>query len=913
MKCVHALLTAMLFTFVSLGFTRPAPIPLPVLGGRLVVTMPNNCVQGTVVQILDPQTQAVVATLQPNAIGIFDSGCVLPCPQKYIVRPVNPHCSFTPVQRLVGVRCCPTVTKVSFNCDCAEEGGRIVVQVPPNCVNGTTVQISELSGAPILSGAPDATGVFDTGCKLKCPTSYIVSVTNPNCTFTPGKQVVQVSCCPKMSVVKVDCSCKEPRGRLVVNVSPKCSSGTTQINVFDPSGVLVASGQPNSQGVFDTGCTLPCPAQYTVTATNSTCQAVPASQTVNVPCCPEYATVNINCDCPPPSGRIKVLMPLSCTSGTLVQILDPTGATVASGAPQIVQANGQVGGVFDTSCTLVCGQTYTVLVTNPDCTFPNSGQQVQAGCCPDATTVIVDCNCPPPPPPGGRIKVLMPSGCTSGTLVQILDPTGATVASGAPQIVQANGQVGGVFDTSCTLVCGQTYTVLVTNPDCTFPTSGQQVQAGCCPDATTVIVDCNCPPPPPSGGRIKVLMPLSCTSGTLVQILDPTGATVASGAPQIVQANGQVGGVFDTSCTLVCGQTYTVLVTNPDCTFPNSGQQVQAGCCPDATTVIVDCNCPVTSDCVTPPPGMVAWYTLDEQQGYTTVQDIAGTVQNAGWPSAPYPPQPTSGKVGGAFYFWGNGNYVEVPDNPELAFGSGSFTIDAWVRLVGCSQNHLYPIVEKIDPSASVGYSFYLVGDQLHLDVNGSSFASSVLGLLYDNTTWYHVAVTVDRSGSPTGTFWLNGTAVGTFTPPQTSVDNSQSLYIGRNYLVAGGQVQNCELTIDELELFNTALTQSQIALIYNADSAGKCRPSLGRIVGNSSPGFGNMQFTVLDASGNVVFVGGPGAQGGPGTFDTGCTLYCNQQYTVNAVNLAPTGQTSFPPQRINVPCCPQYATVYFP
>ena len=813
MKCVHALLTAMLFTFVSLGFTGPGPTPPPVQGGRLVVTMPKNCVQGTVVQILDPQTQAVVATLQPNAIGIFDSGCVLPCPQKYIVRPVNPHCSFTPVQRLVGVRCCPRVTKVSFNCDCAEEGGRIVVQVPPNCVNGTTVQISELSGAPILSGAPDATGVFDTGCKLKCPTSYIVSVTNPNCTFTPARQVVQVSCCPKMSVVKVDCSCKEPRGRLVVNVGPKCSSGTTQINVFDTSGVLVASGQPNSQGVFDTGCTLPCPAQYTVTATNSTCQAVPASQTVNVPCCPEYATVNINCDCPPPSGRIKVLMPLSCTSGTLVQILDPTGATVASGAPQIVQANGQVGGVFDTSCTLVCGQTYTVLVTNPDCTFPNSGQQVQAGCCPDATTVIVDCNCPPPPPPRGRIKVLMP---------------------------------------------------------------------------------------------------LSCTSGTLVQILDPTGATVASGAPQIVQANGQVGGVFDTSCTLVCGQTYTVLVTNPDCTFPNSGQQVQAGCCPDATTVIVDCNCPVTSNCVTPPPGMVAWYPLDEQQGYTTVQDIAGTVQNAGWPSAPYPPQPTSGKVGGAFYFWGSGNHVEVPDNPELAFGSGSFTIDAWVRLVGCSQNHLYPIVEKIDPSASVGYSFYLVGDQLHLDMNGNSFASSVLGLLYDNTTWYHVAVTVDRSGSPTGTFWLNGTAVGTFTPPQTSVDNSQSLYIGRNYLVTGGHPY-CELTIDELELFNTALTQSQIALIYNADSAGKCRPSLGRIVGNSSPGFGNMQFTVLDASGNVVFVGGPGAQGGPGTFDTGCTLYCNQQYTVNAVNLAPTGQTSFPPQRINVPCCPQYATVYFP
>jgi hypothetical protein len=51
MKCVHALLTAMLFTFVSLGFTGPGPTPPPVQGGRLVVTMTKNCVQGTVVQI----------------------------------------------------------------------------------------------------------------------------------------------------------------------------------------------------------------------------------------------------------------------------------------------------------------------------------------------------------------------------------------------------------------------------------------------------------------------------------------------------------------------------------------------------------------------------------------------------------------------------------------------------------------------------------------------------------------------------------------------------------------------------------------------------------------------------------------------------------------------------------------------
>ncbi|MCX7624604.1 MAG: LamG domain-containing protein, partial [Candidatus Sumerlaeaceae bacterium] len=790
-------------------------------GGRISVTLAGQCQQGTVVQIIDPASGSVVATLSPNAAGTYDSGCTLPCPRKYIVKPVNPSCTFTPAQQTVGVRCCPEVTKVKFTCICSQNGGRIVVGVPPNCVAGTTVQILDLSGNLVMSGPLNGAGLFDTGCKLKCQTSYVVKISNPSCTFTPSSKIVQVSCCPAMSTVRFDCKCPPPRGRIIAMTSQNCPPGTV-VSVYDANNALVASGTVNAQGLFDTGCDLPCGATYTVTATNPQCSVTVNPSQVVVSCCPDVARVTIDCDCPPPPrpGRIVVRLPETCTPGTTVSIVDSLGNVVTSGSAQLVQLpTGLVAGEFDSGCVLVCGQTYHVTATNPNCRIlPPNGIQVQAACCPDATTVNLDCDCPPPPK--GRLTVTVDAPCAGGGEVTISDATGNVVTTGT-----LNAQ--GFFDTNCTLPCPATYNVTVTNAGAVIGT--QSVNVGCCPDFASVTFPC--PPPPPQQGRIVVHLPANCTSGTVVQVVDPAGQVVSSGSPVLVPGTtGALVGEFDTSCTLVCGQTYTVVATNPVCTIrPAGGVQVQAGCCPNTATVNFDCDCP-QANCVQPPAGMVAWYPLDEPLGTATYFDLGGSVQNNGVPSPAVPPQATVGKVGGAQYFFGNGNYVQVAPHAELDFGTGSFSLDAWVKLVGCSPSHLYPVVEKYDGTNQKGFSFYLLGDTMYLVMNGTTYASnSSLGMSFN--TWHHVAVVVSRpaGGSATGTFYLNGTAVGTFAPLTASVDTVNPLFIGRNFLVATSSHPHCEIAIDELELFNVAVAAADIAAIYQADTAGKCKPTLGR------------------------------------------------------------------------------------
>jgi uncharacterized repeat protein (TIGR01451 family) len=312
--------------------------------------------------------------------------------------------------------------------------------------------------------------------------------------------------------------------------------------------------------------------------------------------------------------------------------------------------------------------------------------------------------------------------------------------------------------------------------------------------------------------------------------------------------------------------------------------------------------------CVPPPPDMVAWYPLDEQNGATTVSDIASppasTVSDTGIPK-PGPvgsggPNPVPGKVGaGALYFFGP--FVEVPPSADLTF-TGDFSIDAWIRVVECGMSGggvLAPIVDKWDPTTQTGFSLFV--DQpspstgfLKLQLNNMLFTSTGslptgANPLANTGPWVHVAVTVDRT-SGVGTFYINGTPAGTFTVPAGSITNALTMLIGE-IRVPGGR---CELAIDELELFNRVLTPQEVQDIFNAGSAGKCRPQPGQtgqicvtkfedldgdgVQDPNEPLLPNWVFNVTDPSNNPV---GTITTTPPGTPPACLTVAAPGTYTV--------------------------------
>ena len=64
-----------------------------------------------------------------------------------------------------------------------------------------------------------------------------------------------------------------------------------------------------------------------------------------------------------------------------------------------------------------------------------------------------------------------------------------------------------------------------------------------------------------------------------------------------------------------------------------------------------------------------------------------------------------AGQPGGAARFDGMNHYIEVPDRPSLHFGSGDFTLSAWVKLDEDVSGVIGDIISKYDPSLRKGFN----------------------------------------------------------------------------------------------------------------------------------------------------------------------------------------------------------------
>ena len=133
----------------------------------------------------------------------------------------------------------------------------------------------------------------------------------------------------------------------------------------------------------------------------------------------------------------------------------------------------------------------------------------------------------------------------------------------------------------------------------------------------------------------------------------------------------------------------------------------------------------------------------------------------------------------GAMYFDGAGNYLTLLATPLVsAFGSGSFTVEAWIyptqsgTFTLASSNYNY--------SSGVGnWSFYFYpgsASLLYFNTTSVNHASSTTTTISLNT-WTHIAYS--RNGS-TAYFFVNGTQVGTTVSDTTNYPSGGLLYIGQ-------------------------------------------------------------------------------------------------------------------------------------
>ena len=222
--------------------------------------------------------------------------------------------------------------------------------------------------------------------------------------------------------------------------------------------------------------------------------------------------------------------------------------------------------------------------------------------------------------------------------------------------------------------------------------------------------------------------------------------------------------------------------------------------------------------CYGPPGGMVAWWPLDEGTG--TVHDIAGTDHGNRVGSPTF----VAGKVMGALRFPTSSDFVEAPDKPALHFGTGNFSVDAWVNLDATAAG-TRTIVDKMPPIVLPGGGFRLFISEgvpafLLADASSQQIFTSTAPAFAPGA-WHHVVATVNRTVNLMA-FAVDGVNRGVFSITLTgSVTNSQTLRIGRHHDSSPVAMNGI---IDEVELFNRALSFPEAVSIFSAGAAGKCR-----------------------------------------------------------------------------------------
>ena len=223
--------------------------------------------------------------------------------------------------------------------------------------------------------------------------------------------------------------------------------------------------------------------------------------------------------------------------------------------------------------------------------------------------------------------------------------------------------------------------------------------------------------------------------------------------------------------------------------------------------------------------GLVGWWKLDDGSGTSAADSSgngdAGALAGGTWTA--------SGKIGGALTFNGTSDQVNIPSSANYNSTTGTWAFWFNTTDAACTRCEL---MSRADASQSCnGILIYLSGSA-HVIANiygagcggtyDTAVASSTTGL--NDGNWHHVALTFN--GTTAADLYIDGSLETSNTAYGAWSFNSQPVRLGQaqdSYwqLLAG--------TIDDVRVYNRALSAAEVAEIYNgAGGSGVCTSPAG-------------------------------------------------------------------------------------
>ena len=236
------------------------------------------------------------------------------------------------------------------------------------------------------------------------------------------------------------------------------------------------------------------------------------------------------------------------------------------------------------------------------------------------------------------------------------------------------------------------------------------------------------------------------------------------------------------------------------------------------------------------PTDPFAWLKAEGNATDATTNGNNGVVTG----TVPY----VTGRVGNAFNFTGNvANYVRIPNSASLQ--SSLLSVEYWVNFN--SATNAVTVAKRNGSSdawqAGIVYSGGNFLLQFVGNTSGGLFDWYSAPLSSPVGVWTHVAVTYDGS-SVKG--YINGSQVLTQAVTLQLSSRTADIYVG-NY---AGTALPLDAKLDELSIYNRALSAAEVLAIFQAGSIGKTSPpTVTSLSPNSGSTAGGTNVTITGAN----------------------------------------------------------------
>ncbi len=210
---------------------------------------------------------------------------------------------------------------------------------------------------------------------------------------------------------------------------------------------------------------------------------------------------------------------------------------------------------------------------------------------------------------------------------------------------------------------------------------------------------------------------------------------------------------------------------------------------------------------VAPPSGLISWWTADD-----TAADLMAVNNASLFNGATY----AAGKVADGFNFDGVDDNLQAP-TAGLPIGSADRTIELWARIDQQVAGEAFFASYGAPGSTNQVYALGTLSDG-RLFV--STWGPAIFGPALENGRWYHVAATnIGQSFH----LYLDGVEVASGDMGVNTLAGS-TFWMGRQTMTSLGDFRRLDGMVDEVTVYNRALSASEIQAIYGAGSDGKIK-----------------------------------------------------------------------------------------